>query len=204
MIGLAKGLVISTGIIITIILGLFLYIHIAFDGIFTGPFYNHQDLIENYELRKSELLDVTDYFLSIVPEHSSVTIEFADDEIEIFHLGKGGVYDSNWNLERHSHKTDSLLAELGWTQSTLDELENKLDKANCIYASSRYPTTIGWQRSGMGMFFYKIFNENLNDSLVSQYNDSCMYIYYKDNIVLEYGGGAIGPQCFPGYKRRPK
>ncbi len=199
--GFVKALVIITGIIVTAILGFFLYIHIAFDGIFTGPSYDHEDLIDNYELKKSKILEATEYFLSVVPKQTNVTIEFDDDDIEIFHLSKNGIYDSNWNLERKSSKTDSLLTELGWTQSTLDELENKLDDANCIYASSRYPTTIGWQRSGMGMFFYKIFEENLNDSLISQYNDSCMFIYYKDNIVLEYGGGAIGPQCFPGYQR---
>lgn len=195
--GFVKALVIITSIIVTTILGLFLYLHIAFDGIFAGPSYNHEDLIANYEVKKTE------YFLSIVPKQINVTIEFNDGDIEIFHLGKNGVYDSHWDLERHSIKTDSLLTELGWTQSTLDELENKLDNANCIYASNRYPTTIGWQRSGsgMGMFFYKIFNENLNDSLISQYNDSCTYIYYKDNIVLAYGGGAIGAQCFPGYRR---
>lgn len=188
----------------TLFLGFALLIHFTFDGLFTGPFYTSQDLIDNYELRKTEILEATNYFLSIVPEHSNVTIEFGDNNIEIFHLGKGGVNDYNWRLGRNSQKTDSLLAELGWTQLTLDELENKLDQANCIYASNDYPTTIGWQRSGMGIFYYNIFPETLSDSLISQYNDSCIYIYYKENVVLQYGSGVLGPQCFPDYKRTEK
>jgi hypothetical protein len=26
-----------------------------------------------------------------------------------------------------------------------------------------------------------------------------MYKYYKENVVLEYGGGAIGRECFEDY-----
>ncbi len=178
-------------------LGFYLLIHIAFEGIFTGPYYNHKDLVENFEIRKVEIFKAKDYFYSIIPQNANVTIEFNNSDIEIFNLKKNGVYESNWNIERGSNKMDSLLNELGWTYSTLDELEKKLTAANCISASSWKPTTIGWQRSGMGKFSYKIFNESLTDSLISQYNDGCTFIYYKDNIVLEYGGGAIGPQCFP-------
>ena len=105
-------------------------------------------------------------------------------------------------MDIDSNKTDSLLAVIGWTHIDLNILKNKLDEANCISVASGNPTTIGWKRSGMGMFLYDIFDQNLNDSLVEEYNKGCTYIFYKDNVVLEYGGGAIGPQCFPGYVRK--
>lgn len=105
-------------------------------------------------------------------------------------------------MDIHSRKTDSLLTVIDWTKNDLKILKDKLDDANCISVSSGNPITIGWQRSGMGKFSYEIFNQNLTDSLLSQYNDGCMYIYYKDNVVLEYGGGAIGLQCFPEYQRK--
>ena len=31
----------------------------------------------------------------------------------------------------------------------------------------------------------------------SVFNDSCQYILVDKSLALEYGGGAIGPQCFP-------
>jgi hypothetical protein len=191
------------GFLFLIILGLYLFIHIAFDGIFTGPFYTKEDLIKNYELKESEILEVKNYFESILPENAIVHIEFNNnDELGIFHVKTNRPYENNWNLKIKSAKTDSLLNDLGWTRKELKILKTKLGNANCISISSRKPITIGWQRSGMGMFFYKIFENNLPDSLISEYNDGCTYIFYRDNVVLEYGGGAIGPQCFPGYERK--
>ena len=46
------------------------------------------------------------------------------------------------------------------------------------------------------MYFYKLFDQQLSESEIKHYNDGCQYLYHGSNIVLEYGGGAIGPQCF--------
>lgn len=190
------------GISAAIIGGFYLFLHIAFGGIFTGPFYDKQDLIDNYEQRKTEITEVKSFIDSKLTTDTYIDIEFENDKIEIFHIKKDGKYSSNWNLDIDSKKTDSLLTVIGWTKNDLSVLEEKLNKANCISVASGNPTRIGWQRSGMGKFFYDIFNQNLTDSLINQYNGGCTYIYYKDNIVLEYGGGAIGSQCFPGYERK--
>ncbi len=39
----------------------------------------------------------------------------------------------------------------------------------------------------------KIENKN---KLKKNYNDSCTYILLNNKLVLEYGRGAIGSQCF--------
>ena len=198
-----KGLLIYFGIILLIFGGFYLFIFIAFDRIFTGPYYDKEDLIVNYEKRKEEILDVKKYFKSILPDRASVTIEFDDDkELGIFHVEANGIYQSNWNLKIKSPKVDSLLNELNWTTKELRILKEKLDKANCISIAGKDPVVIGWQRSGMGMFSYNIFDNNLEKDKIVDYNDGCTYIFYKDNIVLEYGGGAIGPQCFPEFYKK--
>jgi len=197
-----KILLIILGILVVIFGGFYLYIHIAFDGIFTGPSYTKQDLIDNYEQRKSEIIEVKTFIDSKIASDTYIDVEFDNGDLGIFHLKKNETYESNWDLDIDSKKTDSLLNVISWTKNDLMTLETKLDMANCISVASGNPTRIGWQRSGMGKFFYDIFDKNLNDSLISQYNGGCTYIYYKDNIVLEYGGGAIGPQCFPGYERK--
>lgn len=198
-----KVLLIIFGIILLIFGGFLLFLHIAFDGLFTGPSYDKKDLIENYEKRKTEITEAKSYFKSIVPNGARVTIEFDNDkELGIFHVKVDSIHQSNWNLKIESHKVDSLLTELNWSTKELKTLKEKLDKANCISISgTNDPIVIGWQRSGMGMFSYVIFDENLNENKINDYNDGCTYIFYKDNVVLEYGGGAIGMQCFPEFYR---
>uniref|UniRef100_UPI002631E88E hypothetical protein n=1 Tax=uncultured Tenacibaculum sp. TaxID=174713 RepID=UPI002631E88E len=156
-------------------------LHIAFDGIFTGPSYNKQDLIDNFERKKNEIIEVKKFIDSKTPFETYISIEFENGELGIFHVEKNGNYESNWNLDIDSKKTDSLLTVINWTKNDLKNLKDKLDKANCISVSSGNPTTVGWQRSGMGKFSYGIFNQNTKDSLINQYNDGCTSIYYKDN-----------------------
>lgn len=195
-----KVLLIFFGIILLIFGGFLLFLHIAFDGIFSGPSYDKKDLIENYERRKTEILDVKKYYKSILPEGSYVDIEFENDnELGIFHVRIDSVFQSNWNLKIESPKVDSLLTELKWSTKELKIIKEKLDKANCISIAGKEPTVIGWQRSGMGMFSYVIFDQNLNKDKIEDYNDGCTNIFYKENIVLQYGGGAIGMQCFPEF-----
>jgi hypothetical protein len=100
-------------------------------------------------------------------------------------------------LKTSSRKVDSLLWKLNWTDQTLKTLKEKLDAANCISVESGEPCKIGFQRSGMGKYYYNLFEKPIPDSEKRRYNDSCTYILYNDNVVLEYGGGAIGLQCFP-------
>ena len=197
---IVKWFLISIGIIFLIIISCFLLMLYSFSRIFDDmEFYTKQDLIENYELKHNEINNLYYYINSIVDRDKFVSVEFGNDDnnLEIFHVNVDSIHNSNWDINIKSEKADSLLNKLGWTNETLKTLKQKLDSANCISISSGEPVTIGFKRSGMGMYFYKIFDQSLNDSLQSIYNDGCTYIFYKDNVVLEYGGGAIGPQCFP-------
>lgn len=198
-----KILLIISGTILLTICGFLLLLHFALDGIFTDPSYDEKDLIKNYEKHSTDIIEAKTYFKSILPDGASVSIEFDnDEELGIFHVELDSIYLSNWNLKVNSKKVDSLLTELKWTTKELKTLKEKLDKANCISISgTNDPIVIGWQRSGFGLFSYVIFDQNLNENKIKDYNDGCTYIYYKDNVVLEYGGGAVGPQCFPKYNK---
>ena len=195
-----KAILIILGILGTLFVGFLIFLHFAFDGLFTGPSYNKSDLISNYEKQKSEIIDVRDYYKSILPENKSVSIEFGKGkDLEIFHFRNDSIYESNWNLKIGTPKVDSLLNELHWTENELNKLQEMLKSANCISIAGTEPIVIGWQRSGMGKFSYVIFDQNLNEDKINDYNDGCTNIFYKDNLILEYGGGAIGMQCFPEF-----
>ena len=164
--------------------------------------YSKQDLIENYNNKTKEIIDLKNYINSIVPIDKYVDIEFeGNDKFSIFHVFDKGNYDSNWDLKLNSAKSDSLLQKLNWTNETLKILKAKLDNANCISVKSGNPCNIGFQRSGMGKYYYNLFDKPIADSLKTNYNDSCTYILYNDSVVLEYGGGAFGSQCFPDFNR---
>jgi len=192
-----KIFLIIVGISSIIIGGFSLVIIFALKSIFIGPLYNKQDLIDNFELKTREILEVKSYLDSKVPADTYIFIEFKAEQIRMFDIRNGENYDTNWDLDINSRKTDSLLNVIGWMKEDLYILKDMLYSANCISVSSGKPVRIGWQRSGLGKFYYSIFDRRLDDSLLKKYNDGCTYIYYKDNIVLEYAGGAIGSNCFP-------
>ena len=191
-----KYIVISIGIGLLILIGFWFYAMTAFSGAFETT-YTEKDLVENYKEKTNEILLLKSYINSITPAGMTVEIEYDDNNtLAIFHIGNKSNIDSNWDIKVDSKKTETLLKKLGWTIETLSIIKEKLDNANCISIASGDPSNIGFQRSNMGKYSYNLFDKPIVDSLKASYNDSCTYILYNDKVVLEYGGGAIGPQCF--------
>jgi len=168
--------------------------------------YTKKDLIDNFNARKGQIYALKNYFKSIVPQNREVEIEFSGNS-RLFRFGVSRI-DSvtgdviypiflEWDLKTTSSQVDSVITSMGWTQQTLQALKTKLDSAHCISIRSGEPCQIGFQRSGMGMYFYQLFSEPIPDKEKERYNNGCTYILYSPVLVLEYGGGAIGPQCFP-------
>ena len=141
-----------------------------------------------------EAIEQENKIISIVEADSIIEYAKATEESKI--VCRNGFVKSYHNIKTNSREVDTLLNRLNWTKETLKTLKTKLDAANCISVENGMPMTIGFKRNG----FYKIFDNSLTDSLINKYNDGCQYIFYKDNIVLEYGGGGVfGSQCFETY-----
>lgn len=184
---------------VLLIVGLVLYLFIRW---LFGPVYQTVDLINNYEKHEKEILEVKDYFTSILPPDTYVDVELEGRHPDIFHVRlPGKTLKSNWNLRLNSPRTDSLLHELNWSKETLKTLCRKLQKANCISVGGEDDIKIGWQRSLMSKYYYRLFDENLNSEQIKLYSDSCVYQIYKPRVVLEYGSGAIGSLCFPEFQK---
>jgi len=169
-----------------------------------------KELIENYENKHAEILTLLQEYRKFIPENYIVDVEFEPESkiltmpeqisIKIYRAVNQGdkldVISRNWNLEKNSEEMGEILKSINWTSQTLTEVQRLLKNANCISIKNGQVTTIGYARSGMGQYSYKIFENPLTPEQKKQYDNGCEYIYYKENIVLEYGGGAIGPQCF--------
>lgn len=187
------------------------------------PESSKKELIKNFENKNNEIQKLKNEYQKLVPENYIVDIEFEPESkilttteeitIKIYKLEDKNekknensevvqrndglkVISQNWNLKPNSEELEKIIKSIGWTNQTLSEIKKLLNEANCISIKNGKIATIGFARSGMGKYSYKIFDKPLNKKEKEEYNNGCEYIFYKDNIVLEYGGGAIGPQCF--------
>lgn len=185
------------------------------------PESSKKELIENFENHKAEILNVKREYAKLVPENYIVYIEFEPASkilttpeqitIKIYRIKTDTaksdsdviqrndnleVVSQNWNLIPNSKELQEIIISIGWTNETLTKIKELLDSANCVSVENGQITTIGYARSGMGKYSYKIFDNQLTENQKQEYDNDCEYIFYKDNIVFEYGGGAIGPQCF--------
>lgn len=177
-------------------------------GCNAGARSSKKELIANIDTNYDRINFLKTEYLKLVPPGYTINIEF-EPEDKIFRTkesidlrimrGPNGStqFTEDWHLTWNSEKLDSMLRLVDWTEETLTTIKNLLLAAHCISIENGEITTIGYARSGMGKYSYKIFDKDLTPGEVKNYNDGGIYIFYKRNIVLEYGGGAIGSQTFP-------
>ncbi|RTQ48904.1 hypothetical protein EJV47_15020 [Hymenobacter gummosus] len=185
------------------------------------------ELIQNYRTHETQLQQVKTYFNSVVPSSFQVYIEYREEEeIDLWVYKKTGpgehdrtVVFQQWAIDPYDYERPATksfnpadapletldLAEvkqqLGWTDATFREIQQQLDAANCISVKSGEPTQIGFARSDMGKYSYNLFSQPPSDSLMqNRWSNNCSLEPLNRTVVLEYGGGAIGPQCFPDPK----
>jgi hypothetical protein len=170
-----------------------------------------KEQINNLKVNENNIQSLIKEYSELVPDSLIVYIEFNPKDIVLStdksinlrvyskRKNENGGIDQKFresNLPYDSKVLSEQINILGWNEKTLINIKNLLDNANCSSIKNGEITTVGFARSGMGKYSYKFFKDNLNKEQQSEYNDGCFYIYYERNIVLEFGGGAIGQQCF--------
>jgi len=147
-------------------------------------------------------------YSKLVPSNTAVSIEF-NPANTIFNIkesidlkittieNKETKVSQEWNLEFKSPRLEEMLKSINWNETTLRVIKKLLNGANCVSVENGETFEIGFARSGLGKYSYLVFNNDLSADQIQHHNDGCNFIFYKKNIVLEYDGGAAGPQCFP-------
>ncbi|WBO85152.1 hypothetical protein [Hymenobacter yonginensis] len=203
--GIALKILIGVGVGIAVIVaayvGYILLIANAF-GVFDKD-YTRQELVSGYAEHRKAIQTVIRYYSAMIPAGKQVEVEFEGTAIDRIILREGPernpTYTYAW-ASSSKPQLDSLVASLGWSEATIQQLQEKLGAADCISIQNGEPAVLGFKRSGMGMYSFNVFSRPIADSLREQYARGCTHIIQSDELVLEYGGGAIGPQCFPdGY-----
>jgi len=164
--------------------------------------YSVSELKEEYYSNEKEIDELILYFNTIKPKDKIVSIEFKDDEIigrlAIRNNGVGKKFFQSWNFNKEVLITPDIKNMLGWDLETIEILKEKLDNADCISIEDGEPIKIGFKRGGMGMYSFDVFQNKLTDR--NNFNNNCQYILVNNKFALEYGGGAVGPQCFQNFK----
>jgi hypothetical protein len=175
------------------------------------PESSKKQLMDNIDSNYANVNALRLGYAKLVPKNYIVNIEFKaankiTDTPEMIDLiidnndeGRTPV-DQERDMEYNAPRLADMLRTLHWNQETLKKIRQLLAAAHCISIKNDSITTIGFARSGMGKYSYKLFDHDLASDEVPRYNNDCFYIYYKKNIVLEYKGGAIGSHCFPDKK----
>ena len=178
---------------------------------FSMPESSRNEQINNLKVNENNIKKLIKEYSSLVPDSLTVFIEFNPKDI-ILSTNKSidlRIYSNKksknsgieldfqeWNLQYNSEVLLEQIKILGWNEKTLINIENLLDNAKCRSIENGKISTVGFARSGMGKYSYKFFEEDLSEKEQAEFNDGCSYIYYERNIVLEFGGGAVGRQCF--------
>lgn len=165
---------------------------------------------KNYELHQKEIADLKQYFESITDDSTEVDIEFDGKNIRRLctrPYDNYRLYSCLYDLDKKEYIIEAVGEKVGWNKEILENLRKKLKAANCISISSIVDqgTEVGFKRSGFGMYYYRVFDKDLTAKEIEDFNDGCTYSYYRNNVVLEYGGAAFGSaQCFEDFsgKRR--
>jgi hypothetical protein len=175
---------------------------------FSMPRSSKKELVANIESNFDKISFLKTSYLKFVPKDYIVSIELnpaskialtkESIDLKIEHVSnKETDLKQEWNLEYNSERLAQMIKPLGWTNETLTTIKELLADSKCVSIENGDITTVGFARSGMGKYSFKLFDKDLSSEQIKEYNDGCMYIFHKKDIVLEYGGGAVGSQCFP-------
>eukprot|EP01133_Synstelium_polycarpum_P002868 gene2868-3294_t len=175
------------------------------------PSSSKKELIANIDSNYTKIQNLITSYQKLVPKDYIVSIEFQPANIVIssppsvdMRIQSHSADNFNsleteqkWDMAYGSAELKNMCNRLHWNEQTLKTIKELLDQANCISIENDKIAEIGFARSNMAKYSYLIFERDLDKTQIEKYNDGCMYIYHKNNIVLEFAGGAVGPQCFP-------
>lgn len=183
--------------------------------------YTKKDLIENIEKHSEEFIKFKNEYSKLVPKNLIIQTSIVTNDliipkkivsIVIYKIKDGYINNSilndisnielvsrNDNLLYKSEELEKVLAKLNWNEETLNLIESNLNKINSFSIRNGNPTLIKFKRVGIGFLSYKVFDNNLTKQEITENNDGCNHIFYKNNLVLVSDNGqdgARGALCF--------
>lgn len=166
---------------------------------------NKLDVVSNWEQNKDKIISSKQHFKSLINKSYFVYIEFGSsgmiNDIQLTQFGDDNIHLSAKNVTLNSLPIKEICRYLNCGIADLRIVYENLNNTNCCSIANSDPFHVGLERDGPGKYSYAIFDGPIADSMFKVYNDTCRFKYYDPNLLLEYRGGATGPQCFPAIIR---
>ena len=163
-----------------------------------------EKLEKNYLKHSSEIEQAIYYTLSCLEEGDGLDIEFEGrGRVGTFHICKDGIWDGAWYPS--SNQTDSLAAEIGLDREILNEIRDRLYKADChsitiVKQEGAYDVATLMFRRDMGSaYYYDIHNVAMTETEMREVDaNDCTRIVFNPHVCFVYGSPAFGDSAFPG------
>ena len=189
-----EKIVFAWGCVLLVLTGIFIF----------SPFNKEKpcnpDIMAEYcNEHEQEMRELIAYANQSLEPGKRMELEFEKGKVSRFHIfanDKDSIWSTHWNPVN----TDSIMQIVGLEEGEFDNIRLRLKDLECIsieaHTTHEDYATIGFRRVGFGMYSFVIYNRPMTPEEKKHYTDDPSFIPYKDNVVFEYGGGAIGPQAF--------
>ncbi len=157
--------------------------------------YTLEDAIYNFNNNENKILDLVYYYNKVtasIKDEKAIMLGFNKKKINIAYYslnGKVDEADQNWgksNININSPYLDSFLIKTGLHKIELDSLLIKLRYTNCISISDKDPIVLKYNYSGLGLYSYYIFKDNMADSVKEMYKGEFNDYIIRKNVVIVY------------------
>ena len=155
-------------------------------------------MVSYYDKNEAKFDELVSYVRHSLRDHCDVHVTFEGRELSMFHVYlEDGSVENHWDEDARVC-APALMQKVGLDEVEFENIRKKLKELGCVgVCSGSKFTTVNYKRVGIGMYSYRIFPEVLTEDMINKYKYDCTCVYYRDNVVFEYGSGALGSICFP-------
>ena len=162
------------------------------------PKSSKNELIKNIDSNYDRVDHLKTEYAKLVPANSAVLIEFNPEDklmntkesidLRITRNENGRTFVfQDWRLTYKSEKLKKMLKMINWNTKTLNIIKQLLADAHCVSIENGEIVTIGFARSGIGKYYYKLFEKDLSSDQIKRSSTSASsvrLIFSKSQIFL--------------------
>ena len=155
---------------------------------------------KHYDSHEKEITEVINFTRKNIGDSCEIDIEFEYGRISHFHTKQHKILRYSYGKEARMYKKE-LAASIQLTEEKLNIIKQKLKIAGCISIKltkdPKQPCILGFRRVNLDRYDFVIYSQSLNLQQQNKINNDCSLLFYRDNIVFQFGSGAFGDIHFP-------
>lgn len=164
---------------------------------------NPDKMVTHYEKKKPEIEELIAYTHSALDSGQNMYLEFQHGRVSIFntsnysYLNDEDYFDVN-RLYVSSAQKRKLMASVGLDEREFKHIKKQLKRCKCISIDTNFPDycNIGYKRVAFGQYSFRLYLNQMTEEQKQEALSDGHFIPYDDTMLLEFAGGAAGPDEF--------